>query len=618
MLRLLYFLFVLVAVAELDTQARSQGPQQPQAPAVTTLKANARIVVLDVVVTDKNQKPIHNLKPSDFTVLEANAPQTIKNFEEHSTLSRADMAKLPPMPKLPPGLFTNYSPTPPGALNVLLLDALNTPIKNQMFVRDQLLQYVKNAPRGVPIAIFGLNEQLVMLQGFTTDPDVLKSVVEHNVLPGVSRKLDDPLTGEGTPNSVADALNAMGADDIGVLISNIQNFEAVQQSVDIQQRTSQTLDAMNAIAHYLSAFPGRKNLIWFSASFPLSILPDGSGINHPFDVVINSEDEFRETATLLANSRVSVYPIDARGLINATAEGASSDGAKYATNFGVIAQQNKAANRNFEEHGTMDQMANNTGGRAFLDTNGLAEAVSKAVDQGSNYYTITYSPSDPKDDGSFRKIQLKLQQQGLNLDYRRGYYAEKAKPGTDAAAPAANTIKTMDLAMVHGAPSPSQIMVKARVLPSATTSEDTLAPGNSPNAKLKEPIKGPYRRYLIDIAADPNDVALVRETDGKFSGNLQVMTFVYDQNGLLIGTTAKSIHTNLTPDGYRQLYQRGLQLHQEVSVPLKGDYYLRIGLHDLNSNRVGAVEVPVAAVKNLTPPPASVPTSNTTSPGAPN
>jgi hypothetical protein len=265
----------------------------------------------------------------------------------------------------------------------------------------------------------------------------------------------------------------------------------------------------------------------------------------------------------------------------------------------------------------MDQMANNTGGRAFLDTNGLSEAVTKAVDQGSNYYTITYSPTDPKSDGSFRKIQLKLQLQGLNLDYRRGYYAEKAKPGTDAAATDANTIKTMDLAMVHGAPTPSEIMLKARVLPSATPSENTLAPGNSPNAKLKEPVKGPYRRYLIDIAADPNDVALVRGTDGKFTSDLQVMTFVYDQNGLLIGTTAKSIHTNLTLDGYRQLYQRGLQLHQEVSAPLKGDYYLRIGLHDLTSNRVGAIEVPVASVANLTPLSASASPSSTQAPVAP-
>ena len=93
-----------------------------------------------------------------------------------------------------------------------------------------------------------------------------------------------------------------------------------------------------------------------------------------------------------------------------------------------------------------------------------------------------------------------------------------------------------------------------------------------------------------------------------------MMTFVYDQSGQLIGTTAKSIHTNMPVDGYKQLFQHGLQFHQEVSVPLKGDYYLRIGLHDLTSNRVGAVEISVASVKNLPPPPA--PASPTPAPPA--
>ncbi len=362
---------------------------------------------------------------------------------------------------------------------------------------------------------------------------------------------------------------------------------------------------MNAIAHYLSSFPGRKNLIWFSASFPLSILPDGSGINHPFDVVINSEDEFRETATLLANSRVAVYPIDARGLTNPTAQSAANDGAKYASTFGNIAQQNKAINRTQEEHGTMTQMADTTGGRAFLDDNGLAAAVTAAVTEGSNYYTLTYSPTDTKNDGSFRRIQLKLQQQGLNLDYRRGYYSDKPKSAavdTGMFTPVAPSTKTMDLAMVHGSPSPSEIVMKTRVLPSATASEPQLAPGNTPGPRAKE-VKGPYRRYIIDIAADPRAISLLPSGDGKFTGDMQVMTFVYDQNGLLVDTTAKSVHTNLPPDGYKQLFQHGLQFHQEVSVPLKGTYYLRIGLHDLTSNRVGAVEVPVATVQNLPPPP---------------
>jgi hypothetical protein len=43
----------------------------------------------------------------------------------------------------------------------------------------------------------------------------------------------------------------------------------------------------------------------------------------------------------------------------------------------------------------------------------------------------------------------------------------------------------------------------------------------------------------------------------------------------------------------------GVPFHQEISVPAKGDYYLRIGVHDLRGNRVGAVEVPVEAVRNL-------------------
>ena len=82
---------------------------------------------------------------------------------------------------------------------------------------------------------------------------------------------------------------------------------------------------------------------------------------------------------------------------------------------------------------------------------------------------------------------------------------------------------------------------------------------------------------------------------------MQLITYVYNQDGALINSTAKAIHTDLPIDGYKQLFQHGLQFHQEVSVPLSGAYYLRIGLHDLNSNRIGALEVPIASVRNLPP-----------------
>ena len=611
-----YLPIVLATLTALAPQVRSQQTPQPQSPSVTTLKANARIVVVDVVVTDNKDNPVHNLQASDFTLLEAGAPQTIKAFEEHSSVSTAESARLDATAKMPPGFFTNYSPAPPGTINVLLLDALNTAMKDQSFAHDQLLQYVKNAPPGTRIAIFGLNDRLTLLQALTSDPAMLRAAVEKKTPPASSLKLQNSLTGDGNPDSVHDALNDIAGPDMATLLASIQQFEAHQATVQIEQRTSQTLDALNALAHYLSGFPGRKNLIWFSASFPLSVLPDGD-ISHPFDVVTNSEDEFRETTSLLALAQVAVYPIDARGLMNSSAESAANDGSKYSSPRASSTSRNKTEQATVQEDGTMDQMAQATGGHAFVATNGLAAAVTKAVEAGSNYYTITYTPSEPKHDSSFRKIQVKVSQPGVRIAYRRGYFADDAQSGALAKVPVADPAKTMAVAMMRGGPITTEIVLKARVLPSATASEDALAPGNNINPHLKE-LKGPFRRYIVDIAADPRAISFLPGGAGKFTGDMEVMTYVYDLKGNLIDSTGKSIRTNLPPDGYKQMFQHGLQFHQEISVPLKGDYYLRIGLHDLNSNRVGAIEIPVAAVKNLTPLPASVPTSNTTSPGAPN
>src|SRR6202040_835201 len=101
-------------------------------------------------------------------------------------------------------------------------------------------------------------------------------------------------------------------------IANMRQFEAQQQSFQLQLRVKYTLDAMSQIARYLSSIPGRKNLIWFSGSFPISVLPDTTGnLPDPFAVVADYEKEFRDTVNLLARSQVAVYPVDARGLTNA-------------------------------------------------------------------------------------------------------------------------------------------------------------------------------------------------------------------------------------------------------------------------------------------------------------
>ena len=84
------------------------------------------------------------------------------------------------MPSLPPGIFTNYSPAPAsGAVNILLLDALNTPLADQAYVRQQLLDYLRSTPPGTRVAFFGLANHLILLQGFTSNPEVLRTLMER-------------------------------------------------------------------------------------------------------------------------------------------------------------------------------------------------------------------------------------------------------------------------------------------------------------------------------------------------------------------------------------------------------------------------------------------------------
>ena len=90
---------------------------------------------------------------------------------------------------MPPGTFTNYTPVAPDStLNILLIDALNTPMQDQMYVRQQLDDYVKHAKPGVSVAVFGLTNRLIMLQGFTADPSVLRAAVEHHLVARASTR----------------------------------------------------------------------------------------------------------------------------------------------------------------------------------------------------------------------------------------------------------------------------------------------------------------------------------------------------------------------------------------------------------------------------------------------
>jgi hypothetical protein len=136
--------------------------------------------------------------------------------------------------------------------------------------------------------------------------------------------------------------------------------------------------------------------------------------------------------------------------------------------------------------------------------------------------------------------------------------------------------------------------MKVRAVPLGSTSEDAVAAGNTPDPKTR----GPYQRYAIDYAADARHIQFVPNADGTFKVSLEFAVLVYDDQGKLYNSISKVAGAdNITAAKKATMLKSGMQFHQEISVPVKGDYYIRAGIHDRVGDAMGAVEMDVNDVK---------------------
>jgi VWFA-related protein len=598
-------------VAPVGQQQQSQ--QQQESAPITTIRAYTNLVVIDVVVTDSQGNPVRGLKQSDFTLTEDNKLQTFRHFEEHSAAPASNI-QIKPVEKMPAGLFTNKSAAPAnGPVNVLLLDYLNTPLKSQPYARKQLMDYLNKAPAGTRIAIFALTDHLIMLQGFTSNIEVLKAALTSKKgAPQASDIMTDAVNGGPigtTMLSDAIANNAPAVEGMvtQAMVDDVTRFEAMDASFQQDMIARITLDAFDTLARYLVGIPGRKNVIWYSGGFPLDVLPDPNE-QDPNDSVVRNDDEIRKTDNLLTRAQVAVYPVDARGVMTDPSIDVSNGTENIGVGTGAAGADAQMANlvSVAQEHETMDAMAEETGGQSFYNTNGLTQAVGKAVNNGSNYYTLTYSPTNSQWDERFRTVKVKVDQPSVKLEYRTGYYAvdpnDRNRAAIGGAAIAVNHPTTMATAMMHGGPDPAEILFKVRIRPSSMPPQEKPLASNQSNPDPKVKVEGPFKAYGVDLVPDARAMSCRIEPSGNRHCSIEVWTFIYNSDGEKLITASNRLHTYMTPADYAKLLTGGMAFHQEISVPVKGgQYYLRTAVHDMISDRVGAVEVPIAAVVRLDP-----------------
>lgn len=272
--------FVAAAAQTDDEPAPLVAPQSVDPPqdasqiGVSTLHVTSREILVDVMVSDANGKPVRGLKQSDFSIEENGKPQPIRSFREFGS----EIPVLEPAPpKLPLGVYTNSQSMPTsGPVNIILFDALHCAPVDIVRALQGANGYLATMPQGTKVAIFWLSESgLHMLQGFTSDRDSLQRAVHNN-------RID------------------IGACLYGECLTRYLLDKA-------------TIDAMNQIAAYVAGINGRKNLLWFAPGMPVPLLRDGGygWGNGDMSVVHRLMDVYERFTT----EQIAVSPVDPRGVL---------------------------------------------------------------------------------------------------------------------------------------------------------------------------------------------------------------------------------------------------------------------------------------------------------------
>ncbi|HEV2400425.1 MAG TPA: VWA domain-containing protein [Candidatus Sulfotelmatobacter sp.] len=596
-----------------------QASETPAAP-VLTLKVTARSVVVDVVVTDSKGHPVRGLPQQDFHVTEDGKPQTLRSFREFSNTNPSPEPPPISAPKTAPNVFTNQAQAPdPGAVTLILLDLLNTPAQDQMYARDQLIKFLESKPNNAQFALCTLSSgssNLRLIQGFTPDEALLVSAVKSK-----KGRPESPRW-QGSGNEAANSVNTVAglaqggrASGYGNLLGALQGMQDIQHVDETDSRVGITTDSLMQLARYLSAIPGRKNLVWLSEAFPVAISVINSVNNSSADNR-NYIEKLRRMTNLLAESQVAVYPVDVRGLVPGGLAAASSNSmmgpppldptsvgtAKVLAPTQLTPPGLGEFDQEVAERNTLTEVASATGGKVFYSSNNIRGAISTAVEEGSNYYTLSYTPTNNRYDGKFRKIKVVLaeKQKGSTLHYHQGYFAEAE---TSAAPDADLARSTRMMAMQHASPPSRQILFSATVVPIGNKQKmSQFQIGGIIPVSAKKPLAPAnveVQHYTVDYLLDGSAVRFVPQQNGAYRSVLTLMAASFDSAGAMSTGVSHIAASNIQPSAYKSAVGGKLVLHEEVYVPVQA-VWLRLGIQDQMSGHIGTIELPlpVAAPPN--------------------
>jgi hypothetical protein len=260
----------------------------------------------------------------------------------------------------------------------------------------------------------------------------------------------------------------------------------------------------------------------------------------------------------------------------------------------------------------MDLLAEQTGGRAFYNTNGLEKALETAADDGNSYYSIVYAPTNTKFDGSVRRIAVHLEHGHYHLAYRRSYFAddlssetpkqiaEKMESASPDKASVSGNLMAPDLQL--GAPPSHQLVFAAHIdaigAPAPATPEQmaALAPYREQAAKAKHikivqpaaPVA--MQQYVIQYGLPASQLEFPKSANGLYHSDLSIATLAFNKDGETLWGAATRLKDDIPPAKYSGIRENGYRAAQTFFIPVD-TAVIRLVVRDEHNGQNGSMEI---------------------------
>jgi VWFA-related protein len=578
---------LLLSLASILSPALAQSgvPQKPptETPADDVVRITTELVQTDVVVMDKNDHVIPDLRLEDFEVYESGHKQELKFVEYISSEAPLTAESTKGTAKIAPGIDSSVARDLAAKdirrVIAFVVDDVTIPSEDMVRARQMLSDFVANKMQdGDLVAIVRTVGGKGLLEQFTTDRQILRRAIAQlgvrSIPPYLSFTGDETGRISAPPSPLADATATQ-------TVTSNNEFQAPGEGTNQIPRALLALSVSNVVVDSLRLIPGRKTLVLVSGGLPLFQVTNSN-------VMIGDIGQlFRMLTDNATRSGVVINTMDVRGLratgvvapfVDTPGKSALGGGTFAGGDVSTVGRGYDVAllgERSLTEQLSLRALAGNTGGVSVINSNNFSEGLDRVLNRSKGYYRLAYKPSE-KFDNKFHKVEVKLHRRGAHVYAGEGYFAREDR---------AATANTKEEQIMAAAKSP----LAKRDLDVAAELQYTFTANNQ--AQLN-----------IETVIDAHKLNFTHTPEGKYHASFDVVGFVFDQFGHLRGGPSQTIIADLTEADYQRALATGIGYTASTLTP-PGYYQVRLVVREVDTGNIGTVsryfEVPDLSNKQL-------------------